>query len=374
MKRYRIGLIAPEFPPAIGGMEELAKRLARSLARTDEVVVYTARAHGLPGEPYEQRPMLTGHLDCDVKLIANETVDGWCALNAGLIALAPALSKPFAAYCHGNDFLDPWIVRSRFRMKPLIHLSGRRPDCRALSKVLERSDIARGLSAVSHLFANSTTTARLFRTHFPENRAPISVVPPAVQAGFFQAVTPSVGSLMRILTVARLEARKNVDAVLRALTWLPADLKWEYTVVGDGSMRRPLEQLARELRLADRVRFRGAVTEDALLACYRRADLFVLASRATTTDVEGFGMVYAEASAAGVPVICSREGGATDAVQDGVNGLVLPSSSPEDIAAGIIRFVHSRDQFCRCKVQTFAQRFEEHRVAAAFRTEFVSHL
>ena len=352
----------------------MAKRLARSLARTDDVVVYMRRAQGLAGEPYEQEPVLTGHIDGDGRRLTGESVDGWCSLNAGMIPLAPALCRPFAAYCHGNDFLDPWIIRSRFRMTPFVQWSVRRPEWRALRKVLNRDDIACGLSGVAQVFVNSGTTADLFRTRFPESRAPISVVPPGVQSDFFQTATPPEGDRMRLLTVARLEARKNVDAVLRALTLLPPALKWEYTIVGDGTLRPQLQQLALNLRLNDRVTFRGAVAEAALLDCYRHADLFVLASKASTIDVEGFGMVYAEASAAGVPAICSRDGGATDAVQDGVNGLVLPSSSPEDIAAGIVRFSRSRDQFPPAKVQEFARRFEEHRVAARFRSEFVSQL
>ena len=90
-----------------------------------------------------------------------------------------------------------------------------------------------------------------------------------------------------------------------------------YTVVGDGDDRGRLENRARELGVERRVEFRGSLGQKELLEAYRRADLFVLASRASRSDVEGFGIVYLEAAASGVPSLCSREGGATDAVVDG---------------------------------------------------------
>jgi glycosyltransferase involved in cell wall biosynthesis len=374
MKRYRIGLLAPEFPPTVGGMEQAASRLASSLAETDDVVVYTVAGDRVAGELYERRPLLTCHIEADAEQLAKERVDGWCSLNAGLIGLAPLLRRPFASYCHGNDFLDPWIVRNRFRLEPLKRLSRLAANSRVSRKVVRRDDIARGLPAVAHVFANSTLTARLFGECFPENPAPVSVVPPGIQSRFFQDHARTLDETLRILTVARLEPRKNVDGVLRALAMISRDVRWHYTVIGDGSMRRGLEQLSRNLGFAERVTFRGSVGENDLIASYGDSDLFILASKATETDVEGFGMVYVEACASGVPVICSREGGALDAVNDGVSGLIIPSSSPHDIAAGIMAFLQSRDRFPGSSVRAFAKRFEIGHVAAAFRTAFVAHL
>ena len=98
--------------------------------------------------------------------------------------------------------------------------------------------------------------------------------------------------------------RKNVDGVLEALALLGREAEVCYTVVGDGDDRGRLENRARELGVERRVEFRGSLGQQELLEAYRRADLFVLASRASRSDVEGFGIVYLEAAASGVPSLC----------------------------------------------------------------------
>lgn len=144
------------------------------------------------------------------------------------------------------------------------------------------------------------------------------------------------------------------------------------TVVGDGDDLPRLQRLSAELGLTDKVRFAGRTGKDELLKCYADADLFVLASRATSRDVEGFGIVYIEASASGVPVICSAEGGATDAVEEGWNGIIIPSSSALDIAKGMERFELNRDRFPAARVQAFARRFRWPAAAAAIGRELAT--
>lgn len=102
----------------------------------------------------------------------------------------------------------------------------------------------------------------------------------------------------RIVTVAHLVARKRHADVLQALTQLP-DV--HYDVIGDGPERAGLEALARDLGVADRVRFHGQLAPDDALREARRCDVLVLPS----TD-EAFGVAYIEAMAAGLPAIGRR--------------------------------------------------------------------
>ncbi len=88
--------------------------------------------------------------------------------------------------------------------------------------------------------------------------------------------------------------------------------------------------------MTDRVAFTGEVAEDDLVDFYRLGDVFVMPNRELANgDTEGFGLVFLEANACGLPVIAGRDGGSTDAVRDGVNGLVVDGHSVDDIAAAM---------------------------------------
>ena len=370
----RLGIVAPEFPPDLGGMAELARGLATSLATWDDVTVYTAVGGGDRAVPLAQRAVLTGDPMRDAATLAAERVDAWLVLNAGFMPLASMLGRPVFAYLHGNDFLDPWIPRGA----TLLERVGWMPGALKLARARRRRAIAAHAANARHVFVNSTRTGALAADALGIPRERMSVCPPGVADVFFQERSGGAHDpCLRVLTVARLGRwvrRKNVDGVLHAVAMLRPRLRVAYSIVGDGDDRPRLEALAHKLGIADSVRFLGSVPHDRLLACYREADLFVLASRATAIDVEGFGIVYIEASGAGLPVMCSRNGGATDAVQDGLNGIVLPGSAAEDIAAGILRFASARDRFPAEQVRGFAERYRWSRMAAELRHRLVSHL
>ena len=106
----RIGMIAPAFPPAIGGMEELAANLARALAASVEVTVYTLPDRGVPGAQYAVSPALSGDPHRDARELGAQEgrVDVWLGMQASTARLAGKLKRPFCVYCDGNDFLNPW--------------------------------------------------------------------------------------------------------------------------------------------------------------------------------------------------------------------------------------------------------------------------
>lgn len=357
-------------------MQEYARGFANALAGADTVTVYMPARRSVAEAPYRQRPILRGAIAADLGVLAREEVDAWYALNAGFVPLAPHLAAKFFATFHGNDFLNPWLGYENAWLTRTLKVPGAWRWAAWLLRTLRQRAIRQGLEATAHVFAVSRSTADLIARVFPRQMAPVSVVPPGVDDTFFQEGYAQSVLPQRLLTVARLtqeHRRKNVDGVLRALCLLPESLPVRYTVVGDGDSRPQLEGLARELGVSDRVEFVGRVSRDRLLAWYRRSHLFVLAARGSRLDVEGFGIVYLEASASGVPVLCSREGGSTDAVADGWNGILLPSSSPEDIAAGILRFAETREQFPPDRVRAFAEQFRWPRVAARIRQVILSH-
>lgn len=144
-----------------------------------------------------------------------------------------------------------------------------------------------------------------------------------------------------ILTVGRIVPRKGLDAVIRALPQvLEQAPDAHYLVVGDGHYRAALETLVERLGLRDRVTFAGKVAEEELADYYRIADVFAMPNREMPDgDTEGFGLVFLEANACGVPVIGGRAGGAVEAVQDGENGILVDGWSLEDIAEALTRLL-----------------------------------
>lgn len=369
----RIGLIAPEFL-GYGGMAELARHIAAGLAEEDDVVVWTRRDAAGPGPAVnlglDVRRTLRRELGADGAHLAAEPRDVWFATNAGYVPLAATLSRPLAVYVNGNDLLKPWIWRTRPWLDRIETSTAVWRLVGPLRERLVARDLRRGLRAAARIVANSRRTAEILAARYPGNASRTTVVHPGVATDYFRQPTPSTAGPLRLLTVTRLDRgtpRKNVGGVLRALTLLPADLDVEYTVVGDGEDRTRMEALAAEVGVAERTRFTGFVDRVELARLYADSDLFILASRASEVDVEGFGIVYLEASAAGTPVICSRAGGSVDAVVDGVSGIVLEDSEPPTIAAAIAAFAEDPGRFDPDRVRAVAEAHRWPEVTARIR-------
>ncbi len=372
----RIGLIAPELPPDVGGMAEFSQGLALALATTSDVVLVTLPNHRLSTADFPQHAMMTGWLPRDTELLnglaADHPMDAWLALNAGLAPLARRLDAPCLTFFMGNDFLNPWIPYGAGWLERF-----QRPYVAPLRYHLRRAAIRRALPDLCGLFSISHSTSRLMTQHLGVDPERIELHPPGVDDAFFQPGTADQDPTLRILTVARLSRynpRKNVDGLLRALPLISSEIPWRYTVVGDGDDLPRLRTLARQLAIENRVVFRGGVDKADLLACYADADLFVLAARASDKDVEGFGIVYLEAAAAGVPALASRAGGATDAVVNGETGIVITESSPRAIADGIEHFVKNRQQITSKKVRDFAEQFRWTTIAGRVRNSVESYV
>ena len=135
------------------------------------------------------------------------------------------------------------------------------------------------------------------------------------------------------MSISRLVPRKGFDVAIRAVAQLRArrpDLV--LAIAGGGRDERRLRRLAAELDAP--VRFLGRVPNDDLPALYGCADVFTMACRTRWggLEQEGFGIVFVEAAACGVPQVAGESGGAAEAVEDGVTGLVV--APPEDPVGG----------------------------------------
>jgi glycosyltransferase involved in cell wall biosynthesis len=141
-----------------------------------------------------------------------------------------------------------------------------------------------------------------------------------------------------ILTVARLsaqEAYKGCEQVLGALKQLRSEIgKVHYVVVGDGNDMPRLKQLAIDLDVREAVTFAGFVSDTQLAKYYGMADVFAMPSRG-----EGFGIVFLEAMACGVPVLAGNIDGSVDALCDGELGLLVDPNNQSEVVTGLIRLL-----------------------------------
>jgi phosphatidylinositol alpha-1,6-mannosyltransferase len=129
-----------------------------------------------------------------------------------------------------------------------------------------------------------------------------------------------------IVCVSRLVPRKGQDMLIRALPAIRRRVPGTaLLLVSDGPYRKKLERLAAAQGVASDVVFTGSVPWEELPAHYAAGDVYAMPcrTRAAGLDVEGLGIVYLEASAAGLPVVGGDSGGAPDAVLEGETGYVV---------------------------------------------------
>ena len=133
-----------------------------------------------------------------------------------------------------------------------------------------------------------------------------------------------------LLSVARLVTKKGVDVLLDACSLLPKNLSWRLVHVGAGPLMRKLHRKAEKLNISQNIQWRGPLTQPALLEEYRKADLFVLASRiAPDGDRDGIPNVLAEAQSQSLACVATRVSAIPELVGEASGVLV----EPEDAAA-----------------------------------------
>lgn len=150
----------------------------------------------------------------------------------------------------------------------------------------------------------------------------------------------AAGDPVVLLSVGRLVEKKGTDILLQALALLPAALHWRLEHVGGGPLRKTLERQAAALGLTDRVVWHGALAQDAVLDLYRRADLFVLASRiARDGDRDGLPNVLMEAQSQGLACVASDVSAIHELIVDGVTGVLVPAQDPQALARALERLL-----------------------------------
>jgi glycosyltransferase involved in cell wall biosynthesis len=145
----------------------------------------------------------------------------------------------------------------------------------------------------------------------------------------------------RIICVANFRAQKGHDVLLTAFAQVLRALpEAELVLVGDGPLRRQLEDQSRRLGVAERVRFQGSVSD--IWTLLANADVFALASR-----YEPLGIAVLEAMGAGLPIVATRVGGLADLIDPGVTGELVDTENPSGLAEHLIALLRSPEAIMR---------------------------
>jgi phosphatidylinositol alpha-1,6-mannosyltransferase len=350
----RILLLAGSYPPESGGIARFMQAFVNGLTKRGVEVEVISQLE-MRERGYLNRVWLCRNIVIDRarrKSFDRLVASSWSPFAVALPARVAGRSLPFDIFCHGMDLLEPSrSVRYRYLMR-------------------------RTLRRAERVLANSRYTANL-AIKAGALRQRIAVVYPAVNSDRFVPGTKYQTSPI-LLSVGRLVERKGFDTVIRAL---PEVLKrfpaLKYVCVGDGPEANRLKQLADSRGVLSNVEWVTSASDDQLLGHYQSADIFAMPSRMVEQDgsVEGFGIVFLEASACEIPVIGGNSGGISDAIADGSTGYIVDPANVEQLAGRIIELLSNpglRERMGRAGRQRVVQEFSEERIAERYLTSVAS--
>ncbi len=344
-------MVSEVFPPAIGGSGALLENIYRRLTDT--------RVRVLADEAPEEVPAYPGPLPVQrVRMAAPD----WGVIRPSSLgrhlrvarAIRKALeSEPAVVHCARAlpEGLSAAMALTARAGRYVCWLHGEELGYASTSR--ELSFLARRVyHGAAAVIANSCNSRNLLVRDWgvPESR--VHVVHPGVDTDRYR---PDVdGRALRaraasdhdvlFLSVGRLQRRKGHDTVLRALASLRKTVpNVRYAIVGDGPHQSQLQAEAGALGVMDIVHFAGPASENDLPRWYAAADVFVMPNRTDGVDFEGFGIVFLEAAAAGLPVIGGRSGGAPEAIADSVTGLLVDGANPVELEHAMTAMAISRD-------------------------------
>jgi phosphatidyl-myo-inositol dimannoside synthase len=330
-------LVTNDFPPKVGGIQSYLYELWRRLPPEETHVLTT---------PY------AGAADWDAaQRFSIERV------RQRVLLPSPRLVRRVDAMAREREadviFLDPvlplGLVGRRLRAAPHVliahgaevNVPGRLPGSRTLAR--------RVLRAASGLVAAGEYPARV-AARVAGAALPTLVVPPGVDPDRFRPLSPENRGAVRrrfglaadrplVLGLSRLVPRKGFDVLIDAVAGL--DPVVQLALGGAGRDAHRLARRAAERGITDRCTFLGRVPEADLADLYGCADVFAMLCRERWggLEAEGYGIVFVEAAACGVPSIAGRSGGSHEAVVDGETGFVVDPHDSDGVRAALDRLL-----------------------------------
>ena len=287
-----------------------------------------------PFEVLRVRLRGTQNLSCQVRM-ARQMIRERRRLRTGIVYLPEPGPVLAMTYLHYFKAFKPARMIITFHGTEILRFASR-PTARLLVRQL--------INRADPVTTPSLYTNELLRSHFPISRTKTRLTPCALRSDFHESprVSKPVSDKVVILTVGRLHPSKGQLHILEALEHLPEELRArvEYWVIGRGS-KGNYEARLRDAagRSSIPVTFLGMIDNDDLETFYQRADIFALTSINHHKSVEGFGQVYLEASAFGLPVVAHNVGGVSEAVSEGRTGILVNPRDREGLTLAFARLI-----------------------------------
>ncbi|MEU9174141.1 glycosyltransferase [Streptomyces sp. NPDC048420] len=344
-RRRTVAVVAPYYPPKIGGVEQYAARIAAAVAGSADL-----------------RPVvITTRLDGGLRTtVGNE--DGIPVVRLGVwLKLSNTPLSPLWPLQ-----LRRWLRRTRAEVVNVhapvpglgdlaVAVAGRRPtvltyhagsmhkgeaDSGAADRLIglyERAVLPRVFARARRLVAVSPVSLADGHPHTVR-------ISPGVDTDRFTPGEPASRRPRTVVYVGRMDrssAWKGVDVLVRAFAHLVRTVPdARLRLVGDGDALPGLRALATELGVADRLETPGALSGEALMEAVRTAAVLALPS---LTEAESFGMALVEAMACATPVVGSEVGGIPHVVDGGETGLLVPPGDPDALAAACAKLLADGD-------------------------------
>lgn len=336
MNDRKLLLISYDFPPSTGGIARLCHEIVSNLQETyQQIHVLTIKKERVAIPYQDLKKVSITYLPAqrgkaEIKALQwlkqwpyKATTDVICGVwhpDAALAVLGGM--KNIYVLAHGTELL---AGASRFR------------------KYLWHPLYAKWvLGKATKVIANSHYTQDLVNSINPD--ANTIALPLGVNPNFFKPIpSKKEKGKLKLCTVSRILQFKGHDFILKTLENLPKIYreKIEWHIAGTGSYLQELKQLAQTSAIAKQVIFHGFVPDKDLPKFYNQHDLFILATREqpNSTSVEGFGLVFLEAQACGLPVIGTRTGGIPDAIDENQGGFLIEQDHEAQLQNLLIRFI-----------------------------------
>jgi phosphatidylinositol alpha-1,6-mannosyltransferase len=361
-------LVTRNFPPLLGGMENVNQRLLRSLASTRPVLLCGpagAAAHAPEAScsresPLYPLPLFVVRTAWSALAMARRFRPALVLAGSGLTApmtwlAARSIGARTAVYLHGLDIVAPSLVYRRVWL----------PFIRAMDTVLVNS----GHTAT--LARNAGVDAARIHVLNPGTDVPTLV---AGEGERFRRRF-GLGGGPLLLSVGRLTRRKGLaEFVARSLPSIVAAVPGTQLVVigeeaahalhgsGPGEIQR-IEAAAAQAGVAGSLRLVGRCGPDLLGAAFQAAQVHVFPVLALPGDVEGFGMVALESAAHGLRTVAFRVGGVEDAVCEPDSGRLVAADDYDAFAAAVVQYLRSDAPFAQ---REGARRFAQGKDWSAF--------
>jgi len=333
-----------EYPPLGGGGGVAMKALAEELAKRHEVTVLTSQALELAPETVHNNvrvirtpvffrrrkqvanmPSMAAYLPMGVlrgmKLDPPgrfDVINTHFVLPSGPVGhmLGKYFNAPNVLTAHGGDLFDPSKASS-----PHLHslLRG------AVRWLLSKADSVVGQSrnTLQHI-------EEIYGVRRRVDLVPLGIKRPLQKTAGARAMFGLPENAFVIATIGRVVPRKRMPDLVRVLKACN-EPSMHLLVIGDGPELGAVTQVAHELGIAARVHCAGEVSEHHKFAALSIADVF-----ASTSQHEGFGLVFLEAMASGLPVVCYDCGGQSDFLATGVTGCIVPLNDLDGMSAAIL--------------------------------------